>query len=409
MENWLLDVEGISMRYCRSIRRAMFYGLADVLGEFAPLRRAPPRLRPDEFWALQDISFRLAPGEALAVLGPNGAGKSTLLRLIAGLLKPDTGRIRRRGTLGAVIELASGLDPLLTGRENAELGLRWRGAGGAMLADAIEGVREFAELSEAYDTTVLHYSSGMRSRLAFAIATQLPCDVLLLDEVLAVGDFVFQRKCLQRIQKHLSAGGGLIFVSHDVLKVQAVCNRALVIGGGRTHFDGDVVGAYEHLFDMEPEALLPEPDTSQGASTSRPAIRSVSVPGRNGSPDGVAMVGMPADICIELWSPEPIEARCVVSLWTRDQSACIAHLIQSVPTWVPAGTSHQTCRVQALPVVAGRYLVRASMILPDTGHPLALYGYHDPAMALTVRSDGDRLAASKRYSGQIVEIDHEWL
>lgn len=408
MTDWLLDVEGVSKRYCRDLRRAMYYGLADVAREFAPFPSASARLRRNEFWALEDVSFRLSPGEALAVIGPNGAGKSTLLRLIAGLLKPDAGTIRRRGTLGAVIELSSGLDPLLTGRENAELGLRWRGARGAALADAIEAVRAFADLGDAYDSTVLHYSSGMRSRLAFAIATQLPSDVLLLDEVLAVGDFVFQRKCLQRVRRHLDEGGGVILVSHNVLTIQGLCQRGLVLGAGRACFDGDLVGAFNHLFDMEPDAVpAGSGEWSTGARSALAIVR-VSAAGGDGAPEGTAITGQPVDIGLELWAPESIVATCVVSLWTRDQSACVAHLVQSVPVRLPAGASRRTCRVPALPVVEGRYLVRAAVVFPDTGLPIALRGYRDPALPLTVRARGDRLAAAKRFSGQIVEIDHEW-
>src|SRR4051812_44178847 len=206
MGDAVLEVSGLSKKYCRDLRGAMYYALLDISAEL--LRpQASGRLRAGEFWAVDDLSLRLEAGEALCVAGHNGAGKSTLLKLLYGVLKPDKGWIRLRGRSAAMIELGAGLNPHLTGRENVELAAAVEGIGSHTPRSVLDRIVDFAELDDFIDTPVLSYSSGMRARLAFAMAIAFSPDLLLVDEVLSVGDAAFQRKCLNFMRAYLDGGG----------------------------------------------------------------------------------------------------------------------------------------------------------------------------------------------------------
>src|SRR5206468_4283587 len=198
--NVLVHVEHVSRRFCRNLRRSLWYGIQDIARDLNPFGRnssgGSSSLRKDEFWAVNDVSFELRRGECLGLIGRNGAGKTTLLKMLNGLIKPDCGCIEIRGRVGALIALGAGFNPILTGRENiyvngAVLGLTKR-----EIDEKIEEIIDFAEIREFIDSPVQSYSSGMQVRLGFAMASSLNPDILLLDEVLAVGDMGFQAKCL---------------------------------------------------------------------------------------------------------------------------------------------------------------------------------------------------------------------
>ncbi|MEM6680242.1 MAG: ABC transporter ATP-binding protein [Pseudomonadota bacterium] len=263
-----LRVEGVWKRFGRSMpasRRLIAAEFLDCLG--APRRAA--RLRGDApgedprvlgsrvqigneagaergiFWALRDVEFSVREGESVALLGLNGAGKTTLLNLVAGLGLPDRGRIVTQGRIGAMIGLASGLNPRLTGRENAELNLSVLGvAQGRAMTEALERVIDFTELTEVIDAPIATYSAGMRMRLAFAVAAHGEAPLMLIDEILAVGDYRFRQKCLAL----LSARRGrttFFLVSHAITDVERFCDRALLLEAGRLVFDGAVTAGVE--------------------------------------------------------------------------------------------------------------------------------------------------------------------
>jgi len=209
-------------------------------------RRGPNEAK--YLWALKDVSFQVAPGEALGLVGPNGAGKSTTLRLIGGITRPTEGNIQVQGRLATLLELGAGFHPELTGRENiflygSILGLKRRD-----IQQAFDSIVAFSELERFLDTPLKHYSSGMYVRLAFAVAAHIEPDVLLVDEVLAVGDAGFRQKCMDRMAALRRAGTTLVFVSHNAHMVQAVCKRAIYLKQGRAVLDGDaeqVIRTYE--------------------------------------------------------------------------------------------------------------------------------------------------------------------
>lgn len=201
-----------------------------------------------DFWALRDVSFELGHGESLALVGANGAGKTTILKLLANITKPTSGSLFTRGQLSALIELGAGFHPDLTGRENIFLNGTILGLSRKMIADRFDEIVDFSELAQFIDTPVKRYSSGMIVRLGFAVASCINPDILLVDEVLAVGDASFQQKCLKRIHSLIASGTSIIFVSHNFYLVQAVCSTALYLKKGQVKHYGatkDVIDLYE--------------------------------------------------------------------------------------------------------------------------------------------------------------------
>lgn len=203
-----------------------------------------------EFWALRNISFELKRGESVGILGMNGAGKSTLLQLVAGILKPTSGRIETHGRLAGLFELGSGFNPEFTGRENVFLNAAMLGFSRAEVNERFADIEQFAGIGDFIDRPVKTYSSGMMVRLAFAVQVQLEPDVLIVDEALAVGDALFQKRCYARIERFLADGGSLLFVSHDQESVRTLTDRALLLKDGMTVCSGtssEVVLEYRRL------------------------------------------------------------------------------------------------------------------------------------------------------------------
>ncbi|MFL5491963.1 MAG: ABC transporter ATP-binding protein [Gemmatimonadales bacterium] len=201
--------------------------------------RRPLHIRRAEF-TLRDFNLRIAPGEAVALIGSNGSGKSTALRLIAGIYQPSSGTIETKGRLTAVIELGAGFHPELTGADNVGLYAAVLGLGRKDLLARYDEIVDFAQTREFMDTPLKYYSSGMEARLAFAVAICLQPDVLLLDEVLAVGDQAFRERCLARLRAYHANGGTLILVSHEMDQVRQLCSRAVWLDQGAIRMDGDV-------------------------------------------------------------------------------------------------------------------------------------------------------------------------
>jgi ABC-type polysaccharide/polyol phosphate transport system ATPase subunit len=218
-----------------------------------------------EFWALRDVDLDIRPGEAVGIIGENGAGKSSLLKVVAGIIPPQTGTVETGGSVASMLELGAGFHPDFTGRENVYMNGAIHGLSEADVADRIDEIIAFAELADFIEMPVKTYSSGMYMRLAFAIASHVNPDILLLDEVLAVGDEAFQRKCMGRIFNYRRAGGTLLFVSHDAASVERVCDRAILLIGGRVVNDGppmDVLNAYHRRL-ARPTAQIPESISTQ--------------------------------------------------------------------------------------------------------------------------------------------------
>ncbi len=244
----VLSVQNLSKKFCRSLKHALWYGVKDLANELLCRHGGRSNLRKNEFWALRDVSFELHRGETLGLIGHNGAGKSTLLKLINGLVRPDVGRISVRGRVGALIELGMGFHPILTGRENIYINAAVLGLGRKEVERRMQQIIDFAEIGDFLETPVQHYSSGMKARLGFAIAAHLDPDLLLVDEVLSVGDASFRQRCVDRLADYRRQGGSIIFVSHNTTVVEQICDRVLLLDHGRIDTIGDpmeVVRKYE--------------------------------------------------------------------------------------------------------------------------------------------------------------------
>ena len=226
-----ISVDGVSRRFV--VRARETHTLKELL-------IARGRAEAQEVWALRDVSVTIAPGEAVGLVGRNGSGKSTLLRLIAGIIRPTAGSVATEGRVGSLLELGAGFHPDFTGRENVELNGALQGLTRARIRERFQEIVAFAELEDAIDRPVKTYSSGMTMRLGFAIAAFLEADVLLLDEVFAVGDESFQRKCFGVIAAFKERGGTILFVSHDASAVERLCDRAVLLRGGRLAYAGPV-------------------------------------------------------------------------------------------------------------------------------------------------------------------------
>jgi lipopolysaccharide transport system ATP-binding protein len=211
------------------------------------LRRRPIQRSVDEFWALRDINIQIRPGELVGIIGRNGAGKSTLLKILSRITKPTTGMVELHGRVGSLLEVGTGFHPELTGRENISLNGSILGMSRREIARNFDEIVAFAEVERFIDTPVKRYSSGMYVRLAFAVAAYLDSEILIVDEVLAVGDMAFQRKCLGRIEEVGRTGRTVIFVSHNMAAIESLCSRAILLEQGAIAADGDVsdlVGEY---------------------------------------------------------------------------------------------------------------------------------------------------------------------
>jgi len=229
-----LEVKDVSKRFCRDLKRSLFYGVQDISRE---LVGRPPRvgeLKPHEFWALQDINLELPRGTALGLVGTNGSGKTTLMRIISGLIKPTTGSVTVRGRLAPLLALGAGFNPVLTGRENIYTNMSILGLTKEEIEERFDSVVEYSEIGYALDAPVQTYSSGMTARLGFACAIHTQPDILLMDEVLAVGDMQFREKCIKTLQKLRNEGTSFIIVHHFPDILLAVCDDAMYLSEGKT-------------------------------------------------------------------------------------------------------------------------------------------------------------------------------
>lgn len=233
MSENIIEVDHVSMMFNRSTERV------DNIKEYF-VRLAKKNLLFEEFWALRDVSFNIKRGEAVGIVGLNGSGKSTMLKIVAQVMKPTKGNVRVYGSMAPLIELGAGFDMDLTARENIYLNGAVLGYSRKEMRQKFDDIMDFAELWDFVDSPLKNYSSGMVARLGFSIATMSMPDILIVDEILGVGDYKFQEKCKARMQKIIANGATVIFVSHSIEQVQELCSRAIWLEKGKLIMDGPV-------------------------------------------------------------------------------------------------------------------------------------------------------------------------
>jgi lipopolysaccharide transport system ATP-binding protein len=332
-------------------------------------RGARPELEAAEFWAVRDVSFEVKPGEALGIIGANGAGKSTILKLLTRILRPTRGQCEVRGRVGALIEVAAGFHPDLTGRENVYLQGSIMGMRQAEIARAFDQIVDFSGISEFIDTPVKRYSSGMNARLGFSIAAHLNPDVLLVDEVLAVGDAGFQERCLARMRALLGRGIPVVFISHNLPAIVELCTRGIVIDHGALVFDGppaEAAAAYRERVHAAPAA------PAEADATKPIRIAAVEIGSDGHSAPGVVPSGgaLRVRICYE--AREATRAHFAVDLHTADGLLCagINSRMDDTEFNVLRGRGVIELSIPRLPLLPGCYLVSAGILDHTTCEPL---------------------------------------
>ncbi len=302
MTHYAIQVKGLSKRYGTSSA-----GLSGLKGQLVqrlmrPNETAQSAVGGNAFWALKDVTFNVPHGQIVGIIGRNGAGKSTLLKVLSRITRPTAGTIRLRGRLGALLEVGTGFHPELSGRENILLNASILGLSRKQIADRFEQIVEFAEVGQFIDMPVKHYSSGMYMRLAFSVSAHLDPDILVLDEVLAVGDGAFQKKCLTRMDSVAKDGRTVLLVSHSLPMIVAFCNRAILLDQGAIERDGsaeDVVEYYQESLTVRSnkdfEVIHAEENKTGSALFTGVRLTPLDA---NGSPTEVLRVG--CDLEIEL-------------------------------------------------------------------------------------------------------------
>lgn len=248
--NWTICAEGLSKKFGLTLQQSMTYGLKDSISRLFGNRGSSDVLRTGEFWAVKDVSFELHQGESLGLMGLNGSGKTTLLRILNGIFAPDAGQVTMRGRVGALVAVGAGFSPMLTGRENIYVNGALLGLGKKDIDGRLEEILDFADVGVFIDSPVKHYSSGMVVRLGFAVAAMCEPDILLIDEILAVGDLNFQKKCYDYLHRLKRDGTSIIVVSHSVGAIWAICDKGMLLHEGQVRTSGsveDVLRAYNDL------------------------------------------------------------------------------------------------------------------------------------------------------------------
>ena len=433
-------VERVSKKFCRDLKRSLRYGLHDIFREVMPRRTRPAveALRPDEFWAVRDVSFELGAGEALALVGPNGAGKSTLLKMLAGIHRPDAGEIRLRGRVASLIELGTGFNPVLTGRENVNAAVL--GFDRAYVDRHFEAIVGFAGIGDALDAPVMNYSSGMYVRLAYAIAANLEPDALLVDEVLAVGDAAFRRKCIRHMKAYVERGGSLVVVSHTPPLLEIVCNRSLVLDGGRAVFEGGVsegMDRYLSLLGTTAEASgLSYGDRPSAGAPTRADAGAVPPAARAGTAGGRAVIERPPSKPLTADEPVRIEAleiapECGDVLRPEDPALITVTYEAARPldhvVWALAfvreadgasiaveachleslarGRRRVQARLSRLALLPGTYALRTSFSRRDGRAPLDWLGWHDAPLRFAIPSTPSPLNSARKWGEAVVSLD----
>jgi ABC-type polysaccharide/polyol phosphate transport system ATPase subunit len=373
---------------------------------------ARSRARGHDVVALRDVSFDAEPASAVGLVGRNGSGKTTLLRLLSGIIKPTAGVVEVGGRVGSLLELGAGFHPDLTGRENVFLNGSIHGLKRAYIREQLDEIIAFAGLEEFIDLPVRTYSSGMYMRLGFAIAVHIDADVLLLDEVFAVGDEQFQRKCFGKIFEFKQRGGTIVFVSHDASAVERLCDRAILLRNGRIEFDGsthDAIVRYRRL-------LAAEHDPDERAvglkewGTGEVRIEDVALLGADGERRSQFLSGEPLTLRLRLVADEPVAAPRL-SYELRDSSGLL--LAGGAQAAAELGWNAETSvlpvrfEIDELPFADGRFHLRLGLS-DQSGE--RLYHWLDDAAVFVVVPGGDERGAVRvegRWAREEIEAQAE--
>jgi len=358
MSESVIHVEGLGKRY-RVGQRERYVALRDVLTRAftAPFRGGSRNGKPDYLWALRDVSFDVKPGEVVGLIGRNGAGKSTLLKLLARITRPTEGYAEIHGRVGSLLEVGTGFHSELTGRENVFLNGAVLGMQKAEMLRKFDEIVGFAEVERHLDTPIKHYSTGMQMRLAFAVAAHLEPEILLVDEVLAVGDLNFQKKCMGKMQEVSRSGRTIVFVSHQMNQIRRLCERVFWLADGGIHRVGQadrVVGEYE----AEMLAGIAPANGDRGQAKAR--FVNWAIDGSEaGTPNVLATTGR-IKVRFNLALPDPLRmGHHGIALYDSDRHVVWGNAVDNLE--LPAGAHAFVHELPSLPLRPGPYTWKVSL------------------------------------------------
>ncbi|MGH9872778.1 MAG: ABC transporter ATP-binding protein [Pyrinomonadaceae bacterium] len=374
----IIRVEHLSKQYYLGVREAAYDTLREsivrtIRAPLDRLRRANGKQNSEAIWALKDVGFEVAPGEVIGVIGPNGAGKSTLLKVLSRITEPTTGRVQLYGRVASLLEVGTGFHPELTGRENIFLNGAILGMRKTEIVSKFDEIVAFSELEKFLDTPVKRYSSGMYMRLAFAVASHLEPEILVVDEVLAVGDAAFQRKCLGKMGDVAREGRTVLFVSHNLIAIQSLCQRAIWLSGGEVISDGrapEVVSKYltSSVGAKALEEIWDDVETAPGNEVVR--LHRVRVRPQDEASDALTM-RTPFVIEVEYWNLLPgAHLHVTLHVYTEQEIVAFTTGNGADSTWqdsgMPAGLFRCVCYVPGDLLNAGRHRFVLLMIKDKT-------------------------------------------
>jgi lipopolysaccharide transport system ATP-binding protein len=426
MSSVVIRAEGLGKRYLigHQAEPERYTALRDVItrGARGLARSAADMIRGrqlvagdavEEFWALRDVSFEVKRGEVVGIIGRNGAGKSTLLKILSRITEPSSGRVTIKGRVASLLEVGTGFHPELTGRENIYLNGAILGMTRAEIRGKFDEIVAFAEVEKFLDTPVKRYSSGMYVRLAFAVAAHLEPEILVVDEVLAVGDAEFQRKCLGKMGEIARGGRTVLFVSHNTRSIVQLCDRGLLLASGNLDFDGSASSAVRHHLSHSVAAVgqgfidleCTPPRTARG--TREAAFASFTLHNSSGQKAAYFGFGEPFVIEILVRCTRPMDGVLIgfsfISADGREVQGTAAH-DSGIEQSLVCGEYLFSCAIDPMVLVPGRYFIRAAMFRPGT-----LYHHIDEVMQFEVSTDPyiECNVPSSHFVGEIY-IPYSW-
>jgi lipopolysaccharide transport system ATP-binding protein len=407
-----IETHELGKRYTLGLRGRGYGTLRESIVEAArrPLARRGRRTgpKPDQLWALRDLSLTVRNGEVVGLIGHNGAGKSTLLKILSRITEPSSGYADVTGRVGSLLEVGTGFHPELTGRENIFLNGAILGMRRTEIRARFDEIVEFAEIERFLDTPVKRYSSGMSVRLAFAIAAHLEPEILLVDEVLAVGDAAFQRKSLGKMSEVAKEGRTVIFVSHNLAIIQALCSRGILLERGEMKADAPInetIDRYLRTLESAASDNLLERTDRDNRAYDETLVRHLEIRDASGSHPNVVVAGRPATIVVEVTEHLPTMECQLTIVNSLGQPICTLDSEMSAPVDVRDRelATRLECEIDSLPLLPGRYridvIVKAKRHIQD-GLQAAAFFDVEPGMIgerpIAAEADGD------------VSLPHSW-
>jgi lipopolysaccharide transport system ATP-binding protein len=405
-----IETHQLGKRYTLGLRGRGYGTLRESIVELArrPLRRRGAKVQGDQLWALRDLSLTIEAGEVVGLIGHNGAGKSTLLKILARITEPSAGYADVTGRVGSLLEVGTGFHPELTGRENIFLNGAILGMRRSEIQSRFDEIVEFAEMERFLDTPVKRYSSGMSVRLAFAVAAHLEPEILLVDEVLAVGDAAFQRKSLGKMNEVAREGRTVVFVSHNLAIIQALCTRGILLERGEVITDaavGETIDSYLRTLERAASDDLLSRTDRDNRAYDETLVRRLEIHDGSGGHPNVLVAGRPATIAVDVTERLPTMECELTIANSLGQPVCTLSSELSAPVDVrdPDLGPRIECEIEALPLLPGRYridvLVKAKRHIQD-GLQAAAFFDVEPGII------GDRPTAAEADGN--VALAHSW-